>query len=234
METASPERDDSRVQTLLGRLAVLEEPVSREGAGLLIAVAPGERYRLQFRLIARGPETFRLEIFDPFGRPMIYVVSYLGETHIFSMAEKKEIPLTQPLSGPLAPFSQMPLTEISKIFWGRVPIFPYDSFQIQPAAEEGNETVRILLKGPVQQELWITPNPFSLNKTRIISPSKEVDIEITFSDFSKVAGNRIPLRCEIKDGSGENTLTLRYETLVPRTDIPDEVFQMPDLSKTKP
>ena len=234
METASPERDDSRVQTLLGRLASVEEPVSREGAGILIAVAPDERYRLQFRLIARDPDTFRLEIFDPFGRPMLYVVSYLGETHIFSMAEKKEVPLTRSFSGPLAPFSQMPLTEISKIFWGRVPIFPYDSFQIRPAAEEGNETVRILLEGPVQQELWITPHPFSLNKTRIISPSKEVDIEMTFSDFSEVAGNRIPLRCEIKDGSGEKTLTLRYETLVPRTNIPDEVFQMPDLSKTKP
>ncbi len=234
METASPEREDSSAQTLLGRLAAIEEPVSREGVGLLIAVAPDERYRLQFRLIARDPETFRLEIFDPFGRPMIYVVSYLGETRIFSMAEKKEIPLPQSLSGPLAPFSQMPLTEISKIFWGRVPIFPYDSFQIQPAAEGGNGTVKILLKGPVQQELWITPNPFSLDKTRIISPSKEGDIEITFSDFSTVAGSRLPLGCKIKDGTGEKTLTLRYETLVPRQDIPDEVFQLPDLSKTKP
>ncbi len=234
METALPGRGDSRGQTLLDRLAAIEEPVSREGAGLLIAVAPDERYRLQFRLIARSPEAFRLEIFDPFGRPMLYVVSYLGETRIFSLAEKKEIPLPRSFSGPLAPFSQMPLTEISKIFWGRVPIFPYDSFQIQPAAEEGNETVKILLKGPVQQELWITPNPFSLNKTRIISPSKEGEIEITFSDFSEVAGNRIPLRCEIKDGTGEKTLTIRYETLVPRPDIPDEVFQLPDLSKTKP
>ena len=234
METTSPDKEDSKAQTLLDRLSVIEEPVSREGAGLLIAQAPGERYRLQFRLIARGPETFRLEIFDPFGRPMLYIVSFLGETRIFSMAEKKEIPLPQAFSGPLAAFSQLSLTEISKIFWGRVPIFPYDSFQIQPATEAGNVIVKILLKGPFQQELWITPNPFSLNKTRIISPSKEGEVEITFSDFSQVAGNRLPLRCEIKDGTGEKTLTLRYETLVPHPDIPDEVFQLPDLSKTKP
>ena len=118
LETASQEKGDSNLQKLLGHLTVLEEPVSREGAGLLIVQAPGERYRLQFRLIARGPEAFRLEIFDPFGRPMIYMVSYLGETHIFSLAEKREIPITQPLSGPLAAFATMPITEISKIFWG--------------------------------------------------------------------------------------------------------------------
>lgn len=234
LKAAPPEKGDSSLQTLLSRLAVLEEPVSREGAGLLIVRAPGERYRLQFRLIARGPEAFRLEIFDPFGRPMIYVVSYLGETRIFSLAEKKEIPLTQPLSGPLAAFAQMPITEISKILWGRVPIFPHDSSQIQPAAEEGKETVKILLKGLVRQEIWITPNPFSLLKTRLTSPSKEGEIEITFSDFSRVAGSRLPMRCEIKDETEEHTVTIRYETLVLRPDIPDDVFKMPDLSGTKP
>ncbi len=197
----------------------------------MIAQAPGERYRLQFRLIARGPEAFRLEIFDPFGRPMLYVLSYSGEAHLFSVAEKKEIPLPQSLPGPLAIFSGMPLTDMAKIFWGRVPIFPYDTSQIQPAAKEGNQRVKILLNGPVRQELWITPNPFSLDKARIIGPSKEGEIEVTFSDFSRVAGNRLPMRCEIKDGTGEKTLTLRYDSLVPRPDIPDEVFQLPELTR---
>ena len=227
-DAGSPEIGHSNLQALLSRLALLEEPVSREGTGLLVAQAPGERYRLQFRLLARGPEAFRLEIFDPFGRPMLYIVSYLGKTRVFSIAEQKEIPLPESLSGPLGAFSQMPFTEISKIFWGRVPIFPYDSYQIQSAEEEGKETVKILLQGAYQQEIWIRPNPFSLIKSRIKSPSKEGEIELTFSDFSRGTSNRLPLRLEIKDGTGENALSLLYETLILRPDIPDEVFKWPE------
>lgn len=218
------------LQSLLNRLTHLDDPISREGTGLLIAQAPGERYRLQFRLIARGPEALRLEIFDPFGRPMIYLVSYLGQTRIFSMTQRKEIPFNQSLSGPWAAFFQMPIAEILKLFWGRVPLFLHDSYQIKPDAEGGQGSIKLVFNGPVHQELWITTNPFSLIKSRIKSDSREGEVEVTFTEFSTIAGNRLPIKVELTEGAGNSALTIRYETLVLRPDIPDDVFEIPNFS----
>jgi hypothetical protein len=223
-------KKDSSFLTLIDRLAVLDEPVSREGTGLLIVQAPGERYRLQFRLIARGPEALRLEIFDPFGRPMLYLVSYRGEIRLFSIPQKREIPFDLPSSGPWSAFPQISVVELLKIFWGRVPLFPYETHQIDTHLEKEKKVIKLNLLGSVQQEIWITPNPFSLTQSRITSPSHKGEIEITFSDFSEVTGNRLPMRCEIKDGTGEQSLTLRYETLILRPDIPDEIFKLFPLS----
>ncbi len=234
VETAPSEKGDPSFQSLLNRLTILDDPISREGTGRLIARAPGEYYRLQFRLIARGPEALRLEIFDPFGRPMLYMVSYLGETRIFSLAQNKEIPFNPSLSGPWTTISRMPMTELLKLFWGRVPLFPYDSYQIKTGAEERKESIKIIFEGPVNQELWITPNPFSLIKSRRQDRSREGELEITFSDFSSIAGNRLPLQCEIKEGIGDNALTIRYETLILRPDIPDDTFKLPTSPESQP
>jgi hypothetical protein len=225
---------ESRFQTILDRLAILNEPVSREGKGVFIAEAPGERYRLQFRLIARGPEACRLEIFDPFGRPMLYLVSYQGESRLFSIAQKKEIPFNPSLLGSWSSMLQIPTVEMLKIFWGRVPLLPYKTYQIDTGREEGKSPVKLALQGSVQQELWITPLPFSLTKSRIRMPSQEGEWEIIFSDFSEAAGNRIPMRCEIKEGNGEHAMTIRYESLVPRADIPDEIFNLSHFFEPKP
>ena len=225
-------KNGSSLQTLIDRLGVLDEPVSREGTGRLIIQAPGERYSLQFRLIARGPEALRLEIFDPFGRPMFYLLSYLGKIRLFSIPQKKEIPFNLPSSGPWSAFPQIPIVEMLKIFWGRVPLFPYHTHQINTSLEKEKKLIKLLLLGPVQQELWITPDPFSVTQSRITSPSNKGEIEIVFSDFSEVTGNRLPMRCEIQEGTGEHALTLRYETLVLRPDIPDEIFTLPQLTET--
>ncbi|MCJ7833075.1 MAG: DUF4292 domain-containing protein [Deltaproteobacteria bacterium] len=234
LNTDPLEINDSRFQTLIDRLAILNEPVSREGKGVFIAQAPGERYRLQFRLIARGPEACRLEIFDPFGRPMLYLVSYQGESRLFSIAQKKEIPFNPSLLGPWSSMVQIPIVEMLKIFWGRVPLLPYKTHQIDTVREEGKSFIKLALQGSVQQELWITPLPFSLTKSRLRSPSQEGEWEIIFSDFSEAAGNRLPMRCEIKEGTGEHALTIRYESLVPRADIPDEIFKLSNFSEPKP
>ena len=122
-------KNDSGFETLIDRLGMLDDPVSREGAGTIIVQAPGERYRFQFRLIARGPEALRMEIFDPFGRSMLYLVSYQGETRLFSIPQKKEIPFNLPAFGPWSALPQIPLLEMLKIFWGRVPLFPYHTHQ---------------------------------------------------------------------------------------------------------
>lgn len=221
-------------QSLLDRLSILNEPVSREGTGRLTARAPGEYYRFQFRLIARGPEALRLELFDLFGRPVLYLISYLGETRIFSLAQNKEIPLRQSLPGPWSPVSQMPIIEIMKLFWGRVPLFPSESYQIKTGEERGKEFIKILFEGPMHQELWITPYPFSLTKSRIKNQKNEGELEILFTDFSSIAGSQIPLQMEIKEGQSENVLTLRYETLILRPDIPEDTFKIPDLPPSPP
>ncbi|MGA3083939.1 MAG: hypothetical protein ABSE95_04010 [Thermodesulfobacteriota bacterium] len=226
----SSRKNDSSFQTLINRLDILDEPVSREGTGVIIAQAPGERYRLQFRLIARGPEACRLEIFDPFGRPMLYLVSYLGETHLFSVAQKKEIPFNQSLFGPWPTMAQIPVIEMLKLFWGRVPLLSYDSHQIDINKKEGEKTVNLILLGPVRQVLLLTQEPFTLIKSQIINRSKDEYVEIVFSDFSEVAGNRTPMQFEIKDGTGGNVLTIRYETLILRPDISDEIFKLSKLS----
>jgi hypothetical protein len=228
------EKGDLNFQSLLNRLSILNEPISREGTGRLIARAPGEYYRLQFHLIARGPEALRLEIFDPLGRPMLYIISHLGDTRIFSLAQMKEIPLKPSLSGPWSAISQIPLTEILKLFWGRVPLFAYDSVQVKTGGEEGKESLKILFDGPVQQELWIIPHPFSLTKSLIKNRGKEGELEISFSDFSSIAGSRIPLRFEIKEGKGDNALAVRYETLILRADISEDTFNLPELSPALP
>jgi hypothetical protein len=227
-------QNDSAFDSLIDRLGVLNDPVSREGTGIIIVQAPGERYRFQFRLIARGPEALRVEIFDPFGRSMLYLVSYRGELRLFSISQKKEIPFSLPSSGPWSALPQIPFLEMLKIFWGRVPLFPYQTHQTVIGLEKENKSIKLSLLGSVKQELWITPNPFSLIQSRLTSPSPEGQIEIVFSDFSEVTGNPIPLRCEIKDGTGEHVLTIRYETLVPRLDISDEIFKLPEFSDSRP
>jgi hypothetical protein len=214
-------------EPLLARLRTIEEPVSREAAGYLIVQAPGERYKLQFRLIARGPEAFRLEIFDFFGRPSWVMISYSGETHLFSPSRQQEIPLNQNFSGPLGAGFMIPVSEMPKIFWGRVPLLPYDLVQIKPDREAGQNNVRLILKGAGQQEFLMTRVPFTLEKSRIISGNRAEEIEVTFSDFSRVAGNLLPLQCEVRQREKEQVLIIRYETLVPRNDIPDDVFQLP-------
>jgi hypothetical protein len=224
-------KNDSNIQTLVARLSLPDEPVSREGAGILIIQAPGERYRLQFRLIARGPESSRLELFDPFGRPMLYLISYQGEIRLFSIPQKREIPFDLPSAGPWSVFPQIPVKEFLKFFWGRVPLFPFDTQQSSTLSEKGKESVKLEFRGSVHQEIWISSNPWALTKSRITIPSRGAEIEILFSDFSETTGNRVPMRCDIKDGTGEYGFSLRYETLVPRLDIPDEIFLLPHLSE---
>ena len=86
------------------------------------------------------------------------------------------------------------------------PFFLIRSHQTDTNLEKGNKLIKLLLLGSVQQELWITPNPFSLTRSRLTNPSNKEQIEIVFSDFSEVTGNRTPMRCEIKDGPGEHVL----------------------------
>lgn len=224
-------KNDSSIQKLVARLSLPDEPVSREGAGILIVQAPGERYRLPFRLIARGPESSRLELFDPFGRPLFYLVSYQGEIRLFSIPQKREIPFDLPSAGPWSVFPQIPVKEFIKFFWGRVPLFPFDTQQSSTLSEKGKESVKLEFRGSIHQEIWINPNPWALTKSRITLPSRGGEIEILFSDFSETTGNRVPMRCDIKDGTGEYGFSLRYETLVSRPDIPDEIFQLPYLSE---
>ena len=67
-----------------------------EASGILLFEAPGERYRLGFRLLARDHRSLRLELSDPFGRPVYYLVFYQGRTKALSLADNKVVPLNLP------------------------------------------------------------------------------------------------------------------------------------------
>jgi len=218
------------LESLLAQLGIPAGPISREGAGYLIAQAPGERYKVQFRLLARGPESFRMEIFDLFGRPSWYLISYNGQPRLFSLSQRKEFSLSQDFSGPLAVLALMPVTEMIKVFWGRVPLLAYEQFQISEENKNGQRAIRLLLKGAGRQELLINTPPFSLMKSLMVLPEKAGEFEVTFSEFSALAEGRIPLKCEINQKAKERNLVIRYETLISRDDIPEEVFQYPDFS----
>jgi hypothetical protein len=218
------------LESVLAQLRIPQGPISREGAGYLIAQAPGERYKVQFRLLAQGPESFRLEIFDLLGRPAWYLISYNGQPRLFSLSQRKEFSLNQDFSGPLAALSLMPVTEMIKVFWGRVPLLAYGRFQLSEEKKNGQRSIRLFLKGAGRQELLINTPPFSLIKSQIVLPEKAGELEVTFSEFSTLAESRIPLKCEINQRKKEQNLVIRYETLIPRDDIPEEVFQYPDFS----
>jgi hypothetical protein len=221
-------------QSLITRLSILDEPVSREGSGRFSARGPGEYYQLQFRLIARGPEAVRLEIYDPFGQPIFYIISYLGVTRVLSLVQKKEVPFNPSLFGPWSTISHMPATEILKLFWGRVPLFPYISVRVITGDKPERDSLQMILAGPIEQELWITPHPFTLAKAILKDREKKGELEITFSLFSSIAGSQIPMQFEVKGNNGENTLTFRYETLILRPDIPDDTFSFPEIPTAPP
>jgi len=218
------------LQTVLNPLSRLLPPLSREGAGTLIVQAPGERYSLQFRLLARGPEAFRLELFDPFGRPLLYLFSTAGKITLFSIPEKKEVPFNPALLGPWAIIPKIAPQELLKIFWGRVPLLPFDTHVLETDLQEKIKHFHLILTGPDRQELWMLVEPFSLMRSRITNRSTGETIEVSFSDFSEVAGQRVPRMCEIRGVSQDLSVTLRYETLVPRGEIPEESFRPPTLS----
>jgi hypothetical protein len=222
---ANRESDDP--QFLSEQANQAAEPAGREGAGFLILKAPGERYRLGFRLLARGPEALRLELMDPFGRPLFYLFSSQGRLRLFSISEKKEIPFGRMAAGPFGPLSDRQWPEVLKILWGRVPLIPFQTRETATVSEKGRRLIKISLRGEQRQDIWVQARPFQIARTRIQDPGSGEEVQITFSDFSNLAGNPVPFQIELEDGTGERGMSLRFESLIVRPDLSEEFLTWP-------
>jgi hypothetical protein len=212
------------IEKLLYQAGRLEPFPGREGTGTVTWKTPDEWMRLRFRLLARGPDALRMELFDPFGRPVAYFFSYEGRFFLISNQEKREINPQALREGPLAVFSEIPTLDLLKVLWGRIPIIPYERVTSEPFIEKEAQLVKLFLEGVQKQSIWLSSEPFSVLKTRIQNRKTGSDWQIAFSDFMPEAGGRVPKQIEIQDESREKTLTLRYEMVIPRQDIPESAF----------
>jgi hypothetical protein len=221
------DRENDDPQLLSEKANQAAEPAGREGVGFLIFKTPSERYRLGFRLLARGPEALRLELNDLFGRPLLYLFSSQGRLRLFSIPEKKEIPAGRMAAGPLGFLSDRQWPEVLKILWGRVPLIPFQTRETAAVSEKGRKLIKISLRGEQRQDIWVQARPFQIVRTRIQDPGSGEEVQITFSAFSDLGGNPVPFQMELEDGTGERELTLRFESLIVRLDLGEEFLTWP-------
>jgi hypothetical protein len=214
----------SETERLLYQAGRLDASAGREGAGTITWKTADEWLRLRFRLLARGPEALRLELFDPFGRPAAYFFSYQGRFFLVSNDQKKEIFPQAAREGPLSVFSETAPMDFLKVLWGRIPIIPHEKAVSEILSEKEPYLIKVDLEGLQKQWIWLSPDPFSVLKTRIQNRQTGSDWLIAFSDFITGSGGGVPKQVEIQDESGEKTLTLRYDTILPRQDIPETAF----------
>jgi hypothetical protein len=49
-------------------------------------------------------------------------------------------------------------------------------------------------------------------------------LEILFSNFTELVGSYWPKKIEVRGLDSEKKLTIEYDQIIPRSDIPDEAF----------
>ena len=187
--------------------------------------APGERYRLGFRLLARDHRSLRLELSDPFGRPVYYLVFYQGLTKALSLTDKKVVPLNLPALLKAFPLpSETRWEDIFQLFWGRVPLPPGETGPIRIQADRDSKLMQFVVNGEPPQIIRVEKEPFRVVGTEVPARGASEAIQILFSDFIELCGSYWPKKIEARGLDSEKKLTIQYEQIVPRSDIPDEAF----------
>jgi hypothetical protein len=220
-------------------LPVLEEPWERlknlppsipwEASGTFLYEAPGERYRLGFRLLARDPRSLRLELSDPFGRPIYYLVFYQGRTRAVSLADKKVVPLHLPALLSAFPLpSQTRWEDVFLLFWGRAPLFSAESGSTQIQADRDPQRMQFLIHGDHPQIIRVEKEPFRVVAVEVPRRGSSEAIQILFSDFIELSGSSWPKKIAALGRDSEKKLTIQYDQIIPRSDIPEEAFLIPD------
>ena len=208
-----------------GRLKNLPPSIPWEASGSLVFEAPGERYRLGFRLLARDHRSLRLELSDPFGRPVYYLVFYQGLTKALSLTDKKVIPLNLPALLKAFPLpSETRWEDIFQLFWGRVPLFPGETGPIRIQADRDPKRMQFVVNGEPPQIIRVEKEPFRVVGTEVPGRGPLEAIQISFSNFIELSGSHWPKKIEARGLDSEKKLTIQYEQIVPRSDIPDEAF----------
>ncbi len=187
--------------------------------------APGERYRLGFRLLARDHRSLRLELSDPFGRPVYYLVFYQGRSKALSLTDQKVVPLNLPALLKAFPLpSETRWEDIFQLFWGRVPLFGGETGSIRIQADRDPKRMQFLVSGDPPQIIRVEKEPFRVVGTEVPGRGPAEAIQILFSNFIELSGSYWPKKIEARGLDSEKKLTIQYEQIIPRSDIPEEAF----------
>ena len=236
-QSISPPAMDLPAQTVPGlspeelraRLKSLPPYLPWEAAGILLFEAPGERYRLGFRLLARDPGTLRLELSDPFGRPVYYLVFYQGRTKALSLADNKTVPLDRPaLLGAFPLPSGTGWEDVFRLFWGRIPLLPGETSPVRIQADRDPKRIQLVVNGDTPQIIRVEKEPFRVVGTEFPARGSSEAIQILFSNFIELSGSYWPKKIEAREVDSEKKLSIQYEQIIPRSAIPDEAFLIPE------
>ena len=207
------------------RLKSLPPSLPWEAAGSLLFEAPGERYRLGFRLLARDQGTLRLELSDPFGRPVYYLVFYQGRTKAISLADNRTVPLSLPALLRAFPLpSGTGWEDVFRLFWGRVPLPPGEAGPVRIQADRDPKRMQLVVNGDTPQIVRVEKEPFRVVGTEFPARGVSEPIQIYFSDFIELGGSHWPKKIEARGLDSEKKMTIQYEQIIPRSDIPEEAF----------
>lgn len=207
------------------RLKSLTPSIPWEASGTLLYEAPGERYRLGFRLLARDHRSLRLELSDPFGRPSYYLVFHQGRTKALSLADKKVVSLHLPaLLGAFPLPSQTRWEDVFLLFWGRTPLFSAESGSLQIQADRDPKRMQFRINGEPTQIIRVEKEPFRIVEVEVPGRGSSEAIQIFFSDFIELSGSYWPKKIEARGRDSEKKLTIQYDQIIPRSDIPEEAF----------
>ena len=213
------------LEELRARLNNLPPSIPWEAAGILLLEAPGERYRLGFRLLARDQRTLRLELSDLFGRPVYYLVFRQGQTKALSLADNKTVPLDLPAL--LGAFPLPPGTgweDVFRLFWGRIPRPPGETSPVRIQADRDPKRMQLLVNGETPQIIRVEKEPFRVVGLEVPARGTSEAIQILFSDFIELSGSYWPKKIAARGLDSEKKLTIQYDQIIPRSDIPEEAF----------
>lgn len=214
---------------VLEKLKNLPPPLSWEARGVLVIQAPGEYYRMEFRLLAQGPEALRLELFDPFGRPAYYLTVFRGRVTAVSPGDKKPLPLNPVLlAATLTGETGFSLEETLGIFWGRIPLKTDGREGATLVKDTRLPSLRLVLPGDLTQTVRIQTDPFRVLGGEFKKKGTVGAVQVFFDEFTELSGAFWPKEIKVRDEATEKQLNLTYGQIIPRNDFPEEAFLLPD------
>ena len=213
---------------VLEKLDELPPPLSWEAKGVLVVAAPDEYYRMEFRLLAQGPEALRLELFDPFGRPAYYLTVFQGRVRAVSPGGKKPLPLNPALlAAALTGETGFSLEEVLGLLWGRLPIKKDQREGALVAPDKGSSARQLILPGgDLSQTIRIGSDPFRVLGGEFRKKGMAGPVQVSFAAFIELSGSSWPREIQVRDEGTEKQFSLTYEQMIPRSDFPEEAFQL--------
>jgi hypothetical protein len=216
----------------LEKLKTLPAPLPWEAKGFLVLSAPGEYYRMDFRLLAQGPEALRLELFDPFGRPAYYLTVFQGRVRAVSPGDQKPLPLNPALlAAALSGESGFSLEEVLGLLWGRWPLKKDLLEGATVTLNKGPSFRQLFLPGDPSQTIRIAHDPLRVLGGEFQKKGAAGPVRVTFAEFVELSGAWWPREIKVRDEGAEKQFTLTYEQMIPRSDFPEEAFRLSDTGR---